>query len=322
MNKGHWVGVIILVGLCLPAFAGGANIAFSCDTGPLNYKVSGSGDLTSSGGRAAFSGPNTTMLAQSGSPVYSSSTVGISMTLQPSVDAVNGVGLVMIDSGGDDPLTATVSSNGDVMLCGYGGLCQSTYFTYPAALNNTLTLTYDPLSDTATVTVTATPPMTRSVSLPLALFGNGSVQTGVFANGPGGFSSFAASGASIPNYASPVFGFASLPGVGLKELNDPMILRVQVTAASGNVSYQWLKNGAPLSGQIAPTYEVAALVATDAGSYVCRVTDACGVVHNTPPAVLTVLPENSVPAAGTAGLCALMALMTVASALVLRRRAA
>lgn len=318
MKKGHWAGIIVLLALCGPAFAGTSTIAFSCNTGPLNYKASGSGTLNAVGGRADFSGPNTTLLAQGGSPVTSSSATSISMTLQPSVDAVNGVGLVMIDFGGEDPLTATVYANGDVVLSGYLGLYASAHFPYPAALNNTLTLNYDPSTDRATLTLNGGSP----VSLEMALFGNGSVQMGVFANGTGGFSNFTANGSAIPNYFSPVFGFTSLPGVGLKQVGDAMTLRVEVTAASGSVGYQWLKNGTPLSDQTSATYEVAALMATDSGSYVCRVTDQCGVVHNTPPAVLTVLPEGSVPAAGTAGLCALMALMTVAAALVLRRRTA
>jgi hypothetical protein len=228
----------------------------------------------------------------------------------------------MIDPQGEDPLTATVYPNGTVVLAGYMGYEVSTNFTYPAAYNNTLTLSYDPSSDTATVTVTATPPMTRSVSLPLALFGGGSVQTGVFANGTGGFANFTASGASIPNYTSAVFGFTSLPGVGLKELYDPMSLQVQVTPASGNVDYQWLKNGAPISGETGPVYEVTTLFPADEGTYVCQVTDGCGIVHDTPPAVLKLLPEDSLPAAGTAGICALTALMAGAAALVLRRRTA
>ena len=318
MKKGYWAGIIVLLAVCGSAFAGTSTIAFSCDTGPLSYKASGPGTLNAVGGRANFSGSNTTLLAQSGSPVTSSSAASISMTLQPSADAVNGVGLVMIDSGGEDPLTATVYANGNVVLSGYLGLYVSAHFLYPAALNNTLTLSYDPSADRATLTLNGGNP----VSLDMALFGNGSVQMGVFANGAGGFGSFTASGSAIPNYSGPVFGFAALPGVGLKQVGDPMILRVQVTAASGNVGYQWLKNGAPLSGQTTATYEVMALMATDSGRYVCRVTDQCGVVHDTPPAVLNVLPEGSVSAAGTAGLCALTALMTVAAALVLRRRTA
>jgi len=312
---------IMFLFLCAPAFAGTATMTFSCDTGLLNYKASGSGSLDSAGGRASFSGTNTTLLAQGGSPINSSSTVSLGMTLQPYGDAGSGgVGLVMIDSGGEDPLKATVSSDGTVTLTGYMGESVSTHFTYPAALNNTMTLTYDPSTDTATVTVTATPPQTRSVSLSMALFGNGSVQAGVFSNGTGGFGALTATGSSIPDYTGPVFGFVSLPGVGFKQLYDPMRLAVQVTAASTNVTYQWIKNGAPLSGETEPVYEVTSLLPADEGTYVCQVTDGCGIVHDTPPAVLKLLPEGSLPVGGPTVLCALAALMAVAAACVLRRR--
>ena len=321
MKSGFWSAIILLTLLAMPAFAGTTTLAFSCDgTGPLNYQALGPGTLNAVNGRASFNGANRTLIAQSGSPVLCSGVVTVSMTLQPYADAANGAGIILIDPQGEDPLTATVYPDGTVRLIGYMGFEASTHFTYPAAGNNVLTLTYDSVSDTATVTVTATPPQTRSVSLDNALMGGGSVQVGVFSGGPGGFSSFSASGSQIPNYTSPVFGIVAYPGVGMKEIYEPLHLQVQVKPGSTNVTYQWYKDGILLDGETAATYDVASLLPGNAGSYMCKVTDGCGIVHDTPPAVVTLLPENSLPAGGIPGYGLLAALTAFTGALVLRRR--
>jgi hypothetical protein len=51
-----------------------------------------------------------------------------------------------------------------------------------------------------------------------------------------------------------------------------------VVSSVDPVTYQWRKNGAPISGATSATYAIAAAVAGDAGSYDCVVTAPCGPV--------------------------------------------
>jgi hypothetical protein len=185
----------------VPAFAGTATINFDANTGLLTYKAGGAGALTTAVGRASFSGSNITLLAQSGTPISSSGTTSITMTLQPSTDAVNGVGLIMTSPDGFDQVTAIVSDNGDVVLTDYIGNQRMAHFTYPAAGNNYLTLTYDAAQGRATLSLNGG---AQEVYLYDALEGATSVRVGVIANGPGGFESFSGTGPGIPDYPPPV----------------------------------------------------------------------------------------------------------------------
>ena len=64
---------------------------------------------------------------------------------------------------------------------------------------------------------------------------------------------------------------------------SPLVLNVTASggAASGTyqpVTFQWTKNGAPISGATSPTYSVASASASDAGSYGLTITSPAGVL--------------------------------------------
>jgi hypothetical protein len=56
------------------------------------------------------------------------------------------------------------------------------------------------------------------------------------------------------------------------------LLRLTIVAEGWNLAYQWEKDGAPIPGATASTYEVASVAEADAGTYRCVVTGGCGVV--------------------------------------------
>lgn len=68
---------------------------------------------------------------------------------------------------------------------------------------------------------------------------------------------------------------------------------LSITTAPGGTSkaprtYKWFKDGVEVAGQTAAVFNKAAAVAGDAGSYVCRVTDANGKTANSTPCVVTI----------------------------------
>ncbi len=187
---------LILMLAAVTAWAGTVTIDFASNTGLLTYKVTGSGTLSSVSGRGYFSGSNATFLAQGGSPIYSGGTTSATITLQPAVDAVNGVGIVML--GGGEQLTAVVYGDGSVTMTDWIGNYATGHFTYPNA-SNSVTLTYSASLERATLALNG-----ASVGfLELALNGATSVQTGVMALGVGGLSRFVASGPGLPDYPPP-----------------------------------------------------------------------------------------------------------------------
>lgn len=189
---------LALLAFVSPAFAGTATIDFSYGVGPLNYKVSGLGELTAVGGRASFSGSNVTLMAEGGSPLSCGQTTLVTMSLVPYSDAGSGVGLIMTDSSGWDQVTAICSTDGTVTLMDWIGNYRNLQFSYPAALN-WMTLEYNAYIGRAVLTLNGT----SSVFLEMALNGAMSVRFGVAANGPGGFEDFTATGSCVSDYPVP-----------------------------------------------------------------------------------------------------------------------
>ncbi|MFP4368367.1 MAG: right-handed parallel beta-helix repeat-containing protein [Candidatus Kapaibacterium sp.] len=56
--------------------------------------------------------------------------------------------------------------------------------------------------------------------------------------------------------------------------DDP--LHLEVIADDPNATYQWFKDGAELRGEISPVFTIAAAADSDAGKYICMVSNACG----------------------------------------------
>jgi hypothetical protein len=85
-------------------------------------------------------------------------------------------------------------------------------------------------------------------------------------------------------------------------------LRLSVTASgSSPLSYQWLRNGAVISGATSSVYSVASAASSDAGSYSVVVSNAYGAIYSTTATVLVTQPvapsitAQPQPATATAG---------------------
>lgn len=71
----------------------------------------------------------------------------------------------------------------------------------------------------------------------------------------------------------------------------PVTLTVE--AVGTGLTYQWVKNGEPLSGKTTPTLTIPSVALTDEGKYACRVTGVC-----TPQAISTEVDVNVTEAPG------------------------
>lgn len=301
----------------LPGWAGTATIDFSDGVGLLTGQSPANG-LKSSGGRALFSNATTAVLKNNGSYVMASGTISITMVLSPYSDAQYGVGLIMVDtSDTGNTLTATADGDGNVVLSGWMENQTSSYFTWPSAGNNSMTLTYDTYADRATLTCTNE----SAVSLDMAL-GASSVYVGVGSLGPGGFGSFTATGTGIPDYpvVTPVIpnNITRSPQGFIEEG-----MSLSMTAPDGS-GYQWKREGSTLSddahrnGTSTQTMTLDPVEAADAGSYTCVYSTTAKTVKETEPYVLVVYAVGSVPMAGTAGIALLAGLVALGGAAALR----
>lgn len=181
------------------AWAGTTTIGFGAGLGPLAN--GNNSNLSASGGSACFSGPNTTILGSSG-PLNATGSVSVQITLQPS-SANPTIGITLIGNASTQ-LTAYTDSAGNVTIANTNGLSDTTFFSFPAALNNYMRLEYNTATDTATVFVPGGSGGERSASIQaIALDGATSFQIGVTSDGTGCIDQFVASGTSIPNYSDP-----------------------------------------------------------------------------------------------------------------------
>ena len=87
---------------------------------------------------------------------------------------------------------------------------------------------------------------------------------------------------------------------------------------SGVVKYQWKKGGEDILNATNAAYVMNSVRPEDAGSYTCLITDATLASGETNPVILSVIPEEFLPATGLAGLVALIAVCLFAGARVIR----
>jgi len=114
------------------------------------------------------------------------------------------------------------------------------------------------------------------------------------------------------NYTNPFPGFARLIE------NFPAKFTVTVRRPFGEVSYQWKKNGVDIPGATEATLSMKAKPDKE-GQYSCVIADESGATVETNYATLYVIPISSLPAAGSAALALLAALL---AAIAVKRRVA
>ena len=74
-------------------------------------------------------------------------------------------------------------------------------------------------------------------------------------------------------------------------VNAGSALTLSVAAGgSAPLSYEWSKNGTPISGANASTFSIPAVQAADAGSYTVRVSNSAGSVASSPATIVVVVP--------------------------------
>lgn len=75
------------------------------------------------------------------------------------------------------------------------------------------------------------------------------------------------------------------------EQSRPFVLSVAATGST--LTYQWVKDGTPITGATSNEYRISSSALTDAGSYTCEVGGGCGTISSS-PAVVVVTPSTSV----------------------------
>ncbi len=198
--------VITLVSALLhagAAYAGVAFMDFDDSVGLLTYGVGGASTLTSSGGRASFTGAGVTVLAQDGSPIQARQTNTMIMHLRPATDVPAGgnyVGIIVIDANdATNYVEAAVQQDAYVTLRNDDGFYQNAGPGYPSALNN-IEVVDDRYTGRTTVTLNKGTSSEDSVFLEDSLQGAARVMVGVVSSSTGGFETWQASGVDIPDY--------------------------------------------------------------------------------------------------------------------------
>ncbi|MBI1318787.1 MAG: hypothetical protein GC168_07535 [Candidatus Hydrogenedens sp.] len=334
------------IGLCVlalalvagTAHAGTTTIDFTQGLGNL-VQLGGSGSLSvDSNCDAVFTGTPTYLIGNGSSGVITSGTVSITMNIVPATDV--GVsdepGLTLIDDNDGSFVTATVDSTGLVTLTN-GSTTDTMQFGAPAAAGTSMTLTYNPNTDTTTLTQSGSFSDNATIpnSFPLQI-DTPAVKVGVVSFGGGKFESLSATGTGIPNLDSTgVCGGSEGEGEGgggTEGEVDPIVtisgggyivageddLVLSLNGADGAVGYQWRKNGADLSGETGATLVRAPVLEADEGNYRCAVDFGAKQVVLSNIVTVTVFGPNELPAMGGSGLVLLGA--ALAGAMLARSR--
>ena len=190
-------GVLLLVpAIPFSAMAGTTRIDFETSVGPLNYRQQGTGELVASGGRASFTGPATVLLGDGGSPISSTGTNEVTLTLRPYSDAGDGVGVILIDA--SDPsnyATITIDSDGTVVLTSTWGETRTLTSGAPTA-TNILTVVDNRSEDRTTIILN----QSHTAFLYGSIDGAMSIYIGVFSVSTASFELFEATGPGVPDY--------------------------------------------------------------------------------------------------------------------------
>jgi len=235
--------VVVILAAAQRTSAETAVMTFQCGTGRLDLKVSGAGDLTASGGRAVFTGANRTMLSdETGQPQTAGGTVTINMTgFNPSAVEAGGLAIVVTD--GTRTVTATVTDIGedgfpDVLLSDGENLAAVEFFA-PNSATNFMTFQYNPVSDTASVTIQGFAGDTATLTDVML----GELQMGVSATSSvANFNDIAFAATEIPLYpplfnaANPWVDFAADPCGNGSEPEPFDLLADAVTVADGGAT--------------------------------------------------------------------------------------
>jgi hypothetical protein len=89
--------------------------------------------------------------------------------------------------------------------------------------------------------------------------------------------------------------------VGTTKFATQGYLFVANGTGSGSISYQWSKDGSPISGATSPSLNISSISASSAGSYSLAVTGACGTVtsNNAALTVISAVPTSQAVCAGS-----------------------
>lgn len=101
-------------------------------------------------------------------------------------------------------------------------------------------------------------------------------------------------------------------------LNDRLALKAVVTGITGETSYQWQKDGAPIPGATDDAYGMDAVDLSDAGAYTCRVTDQYNATFTSDPVPITVITDQ-LPLRKVSWILPSLFLLGYASAIGVRR---
>lgn len=115
---------------------------------------------------------------------------------------------------------------------------------------------------------------------------------------------------------------AFITGAGKFEEGATVTLRIAFNGVDGSgATYQWFKGSSAITDATGSSLVFAPVTVADAGSYSCELNlPDKATVFVTDPAVLTVLPEGSLPVAGGMGLALLAGACALAGAVGIRRR--